>query len=71
MYGKVGSAITVSTQEVRVRLPNDRAEQQSQAKSIPAPEDDPIAYFRAVVLDGLTPRGLSSLETNVIVAEDS
>ena len=69
VYGKVGSALTVGDHEIRVRLPGDRPEQQSECKQIPAPEDDSLAYFRAVVLDGLKPGGLSSLETNVIVAE--
>ncbi|MGB8659899.1 MAG: hypothetical protein WCD34_05725, partial [Candidatus Acidiferrum sp.] len=32
-------------------------------------ESDSVSYLRAVVLDGMPPRGLSSLETNMIVTE--
>jgi len=33
------------------------------------PEDSSLAYFRAVVVEGMKPAGLSSLETNMVVSE--
>jgi hypothetical protein len=39
------------------------------AKAVAPPNDDPLTYLRAVWLGEVKPEGLSSLETNVIVAE--
>ena len=68
VYGRTGYAITVKRDLVRVRLENQE-EKTVDAKPLPTPEDDPVTYLRAVVLDGLKPQGLSALDTNVIVAE--
>jgi predicted dehydrogenase len=68
VYGQTGYAITVERDGLRVRSAGE-TEQQSTAKPVPSPEDDSLAYLRAVVLDGLKPAGLSSLETNVVVTE--
>jgi predicted dehydrogenase len=68
VYGQTGYAITVGRDVVRVRLPQ-KEETSSEAKPLTAPNDDSISYLRAVILGGLKPEGLSSLETNVIVTE--
>jgi predicted dehydrogenase len=68
VYGATGYAITVKRDDVRVRLPGGQEELVA-AKPIPSPEDDPLSYLRAVVLDGKKPDGPSSLETNLVVTE--
>ena len=68
VYGQTGYAITVARDDVRVRL-QGKEEQQITAQPIPPPEDDSLSYLRSVVLQGRTPDGPSSLETNVIVTE--
>ena len=68
VYGQSGYAITVARDQVRVRRAGAQ-ESLETAKSIPAPEDDPVAYLRAVVLGGLKPQGLGSLQMNMIVTE--
>ena len=69
VYGERGSVVTVADGAVRVRRPGENAEKQVEARAIDAPENDPITYFRAVVLDGLKPWGPSSLDTNITVME--
>jgi len=70
VYGRTGSAITVARDEVRVRRGGDNSlEEKITAKPVPAPYDDELSYFRAVVLDGAKEDALSSLETNVTVTE--
>ena len=68
VYGQTGYAITVARDQVRVRRAGGE-EEKITAPPIPPPDDDPINYLRAVVLGGLKPQGLSSLETNVVVME--
>ena len=68
VYGQTGYAITVLRDQLRVRRAGGEEEKIS-AAPIPPPDDDPINYLRAVVLGGLKPEGLSSLDTNVIVME--
>jgi predicted dehydrogenase len=82
VYGQKGYVITVSPGssagaasapagvrgDVRVRRPNER-EEQLNAKDVPAPYNDPLTEFRAVILDGAQPDGMSSLATNLIVTE--
>ncbi len=68
VYGQKGYAITVGRDQVRVRLP-EKEEKLVEAKPLAAPNDDSVSYLRAVLLGGLKPEGLSSLETNVIVTE--
>ena len=69
VYGRTGYVFTVRRDDLRVRRAGQQQETQLAADPIPAPEDDPIHYLRAVVLGGRKPEGLSSLETNVIVTE--
>ncbi|MGA9564332.1 MAG: Gfo/Idh/MocA family oxidoreductase, partial [Candidatus Korobacteraceae bacterium] len=68
VYGQKGYVITVLHDDLRVRLP-DQQEQNVKAKDVPAPYDDPLTEFRAVVLDGAKPDGLTSLETNLVAME--
>jgi predicted dehydrogenase len=68
VYGQTGYAITVERDAVRVRLPKQE-EKLHEAKPLDSRESDSVNYLRAVVLDGMPPRGLSSLETNMIVTE--
>jgi len=68
VYGQTGYAITVASDAVRVRLPGQE-EKLRDAQPLDPRESDSVNYLRAVVLDGIPPRGLSSLETNMIVTE--
>jgi predicted dehydrogenase len=68
VYGKTGYALTVRHDDVRVRRAGGE-EQLIAGKPLPAPEDSSLHYFRAVVMDGLRPSGLGSLETNLVVSE--
>jgi predicted dehydrogenase len=70
VYGETGYAITIQSNDIRVRRGGDNArEEQVAAKSVPAPYDNSLSYLRAVILDGAKPDALSSLETNVTVTE--
>jgi glucose-fructose oxidoreductase len=68
VYGQTGYSITVKRDSVRIRLAK-QDEKLVDAKPLDPQESDPVNYLRAVVLDGMQPRGLSSLETNMIVTE--
>ena len=68
VYGQTGYAITVARDNVRVRLPRQE-EKLEDAKPLDPRESDSVNYLKAVVLDGMQPQGLSSLETNMIVTE--
>jgi glucose-fructose oxidoreductase len=68
VYGQTGYAITVKRDAVRVRLVK-QDEKLIDAKPLDPRESDSVNYLRAVVLDGMKPEGLSSLETNMIVTE--
>jgi predicted dehydrogenase len=68
VYGQTGYAITVERDAVRVRLPG-QAEKLQDAKPLDPRESDSVNYLRAVIQDGMSPQGLSSLATNMIVTE--
>lgn len=68
VYGQTGYAITVERDAVRVRRAGQE-EKREDAKPLDSKESDSVNYLRAVVLDGMPPRGLTSLETNMIVTE--
>lgn len=68
VYGQTGYAITVKRDAIRIRLAK-QDEKLIDAKPLDPQESDSVNYLRAVVLDGVEPRGLSSLETNMIVME--
>lgn len=69
VYGLTGYVITVGRDDLKVRRAGEKEEQIIAAQKVPFPYGDSLTYLRAVVLDGLKPDGLSSLETNVIVTE--
>jgi predicted dehydrogenase len=69
VYGQSGYAITVKSDDIRVRRASDDAEKQTPAQPIAAPYDNSLSYLRAVILDGAKEDALSSLDTNVIVTE--
>jgi predicted dehydrogenase len=69
VYGQNGYVITVKRDDVRVRRKGEKAEQQLAAKPVPPPYDNELSYVRAVIMDGVKPDELSSLETNVTVTE--
>jgi len=69
VYGRTGYAITVRRDDLKIRRAGEKEEQLIAAKKVPSPYDDSLTYLRAVVLDGLKPDALSSLETNIIVTE--
>ncbi len=68
VYGAKGSVITIERDAVRVHLP-EADEVVVEAKVLPERYADSVSYLRAVVLGGLKPEGLSSLETNIVVTE--
>ncbi len=69
VYGRTGYAITVGRGDLRVRQPGENEEQLVAARKVAEPYDDSLRLLRAVVLEGVKPDGLSSLESNVIVTE--
>jgi predicted dehydrogenase len=69
VYGRTGYVITVGRDNLKVRRAEDKEEKIIGAQKVPFPYDDSLTYLRAVVLNGLKPDALSSLETNVIVTE--
>jgi predicted dehydrogenase len=71
VYGQTGYAITVKRDHLRVRRGGNDANPEELVAATPlaAPYDQSLKYFRAVILDGMKPDGLSSLETNVTVTE--
>lgn len=68
VYGRTGYVHTVALEGLKVRLPGGK-EVASTAAPIPAPDDDSLAYFAAVVRGRIKPSGLSSLENNIVVTE--
>ena len=69
VYGRTGCVLTVGPDEIRVRHGNGK-EQQEQATPLPAPFDDPLNFFGAVVRGQIKADGApSSLETNMVVTE--
>jgi len=70
VYGETGYAITVARDDVRIRLQEEKERTfEADATAVSAPYDDPINELRAVILDGVKPDSLTSLETNVIATE--
>ena len=70
VYGQKGYALTVQRDNIRVRRgAEDSREEQITAKPLPPPYDNSLSYLRAVIVNGMKPDSLSSLETNIIVTE--
>ncbi len=68
VYGKTGYVLTAGAEKVRERKAKEE-ERVVEAKKVAPPYDDELTYLRAVILDGAKPDAISSLETNVLVAE--
>src|ERR1700735_3529053 len=68
VYGQTGYVITVKRDDFRIRRAGGQ-EEQIAAKAISAPYDNSLSLLRAVIVDGMKPDGLSSLETNLTVTE--
>ncbi|MGC1370975.1 MAG: Gfo/Idh/MocA family oxidoreductase, partial [Candidatus Sulfotelmatobacter sp.] len=68
VYGQTGYVITVKRDDIRVRRAGG-VEEQVTAKPLQAPYNNSLSLLRAVVIDGMKPDGLSSLETNITVSE--
>ena len=69
VYGENGYAIATGGEDLRVRLPGQRAEQVRKPGELPADQRDSITYLIGVARGKLKPSGLNSLENNVIVIE--
>lgn len=69
VYGKTGTVFTRGANDMEVRRAGEKEPKNVTAKPLVDPENDSIAYLRAVALDGRKPSGPSSLEINVVVAE--
>ena len=68
VYGQIGYVITVANNDVRVRL-KGKEEERMTGKPIPAPFDDSLSLFRAVIDGKVKADALSSLDANVIDSE--
>ncbi len=69
VYGERGYAIATGGNNLRVRLGEQKEEEQRTPGELPADERDSISYLTAVARGHLKPAGLSSLENNLIVTE--
>jgi predicted dehydrogenase len=69
VYGRTGYVITVGREDMKVRREGNAEAAEVKAKPVPAPYDDSLSYLRAVIVEGLKPDALSSLETNLVVTE--
>jgi predicted dehydrogenase len=69
VYGATGYAIATGGNNLRVRLPGQKAEETRTPAELPPDENDSISYLTAVARGRIKPAGLSSLENNLIVTE--
>ena len=69
VYGKTGTVFTRGRDEIEEQRAGEVESKKMKAPPLLEPQNDPISYLRAVVLEGLKPDGRSSLEVNVVVAE--
>jgi predicted dehydrogenase len=69
VYGEKGYAIATGGEGLRVRLPEQRAEETRKPAPLPAAESDSISYLTGIARGKFKPSGLNSLENNVIVVE--
>jgi len=69
VYGQTGSVVTLASNDISVRLPEEPHSTSRTAAAIPAPYNDSLTYLRAVLVEGVKPDAYSSLETNLIVTE--
>jgi glucose-fructose oxidoreductase len=68
VYGQTGYAITVGTNDIRIRR-GSNVEEQVAAKPLPPPYEDSLTYLQAVLSGQVQDVGPSSLETNLLVTE--
>jgi predicted dehydrogenase len=69
VYGVKGYAIATGGEGLRVRVPEQKAEEIRTPAPRPSEERDSISYLVAVTRGRIKPSGLSSLENNLIVTE--
>jgi glucose-fructose oxidoreductase len=70
VYGRTGYIKTIKRDDVEVRKEGEPEGRTSRAAAVPAPYDDPLHYFAAVIHGEIQEDGSpSSLATNVIVSE--
>ena len=69
VYGATGYAIASGGDHLRVRLAGEQAEETRRLPALNPQEADSISYLIGVARGKLEPRGLSSLENNMIVIE--
>src|SRR5579862_8693570 len=69
VYGQTGYAITVKSDDLRLRRSGEERESQLTARPVPSPYDNELTYLHAVLLEGAKEDSLSSLDTNVTVTE--
>jgi predicted dehydrogenase len=69
VYGEKGYASATGGNNLRVRLPGQKAEESREPGALPPDESDSISYLTAVARGRVKPSGLSSLENNVVVTE--
>jgi predicted dehydrogenase len=70
VYGATGYAITVASDQIRIRHEHDSEEHTTTAPALPARERDSLAYLSAVLRGEIEPKGdLTALDTNVIVMQ--
>jgi glucose-fructose oxidoreductase len=68
VYGQTGYVITVMRDDIRLRRAGGQ-EERATAEPLPPPYDNSLSLLKAVVLNGIEPDGLSSLEANITVTE--
>jgi predicted dehydrogenase len=70
VYGSTGYAKTIKSDRLEIRKGKEAEPHVTEAAHLQAPYDDPLHYLAAVIHGEIQEEGsLSSLETNVIVAE--
>jgi predicted dehydrogenase len=69
VYGEKGLAIATGGNNLRVRLPGEKAESTPTPEPLPANQHDSLSYLASVARGEQKSSGLSSLENNMIVTE--
>ena len=70
VYGRSGYLVADNSRQLRYRKDQRSPEEKITSPAIPAPENDPFAYFAAVVRGRIEPKNdLSSLPVNMVVVE--
>src|SRR5262249_13244504 len=70
IYGATGYAITVASDQTRVRLKDEEREQLNASPALPSPHDNSLSYLAAVLAGKIdSANDQSSLGTNIIVMQ--